>query len=270
MAINYNGNSVKVINYAEKNHQPNDVKKVIKDGVVVWCKPYTAYVQGDATAVAEHGSIMIKASQEPTAVLNTTFTSGEVYYGDTVQCTWKEGIKRETASVNPTSLTLPTIVNDFHGYYFGCKVTNTLTVPITIYYRWVNTPRGGGAPSYDPTGGTTYYNKTIAAGATVSLQPSSFNVSNSTNAYMYYYCTCTQTTTYNQQSWGPNSNNPIGLSNVQKTSYIIEDGLYQYIATGTKTADGLVRLNVSYILSNPTSTKTLRNPSTYTSFTCTT
>lgn len=272
MAITFNTNLVRNINFVDGNGNSNKVKKVVKDGTTVWCKPYSAYVNGTDAAKAAHGSIQITYTEEPSADTSSTFQNGNVYFNDTVQCVWKGGGETELISTVPTSLSDPTVTNSkYQNYYFSCTIKNNSSVTITIYYRWANTPRTGGAPSYYPADGKSYLNDTIAAGETKRYHY--FNVSNSNYATIYYYVTCTQTKTYLQKLYGPATalgTNVSGLSSVRITTLRISDTLTQYFASGTKLLDGDVTLNITYSETNPTSTTTLRNPSSGDkSFNCT-
>lgn len=246
MAINYNGNSVKVINYAEKNHQPNDVKRVIKDGVVVWCKPYSARV-----ADIDNGEIKILSSEEPSAVIGTGFTNGTVYHGDTVQCTWKGGTE-STSTIVPsvTSLSVPALTDAFQGSV-NCTIKNNNSY--SAKYYWYALCQRSSGPVRIPSSG---YNggSTLTSGASTTVYVASAGAYATVTIYVYFVITGIKTDVF--KTYGPkNISGVTGLYNPTTTTTTISSTLTKYTTTGDE--------NGSDVVVNSTYSETQEGPYSY-------
>lgn len=246
MAINYNGNSVKVINYAEKNNQPNDVKRVIKDGVVVWCKPYSARV-----ADIDNGEIKILSSEEPSAVIGTGFTNGTVYYGDTVQCTWNGGTESTSTIVpSPISLSVPELTDAFQGSV-NCTIKNNNSY--SAKYYWYAMCQASSGPVRIPSSGY-YGGSTLAPSASTTVYVASAGKYSYVMINVYFVITGSKTDVF--KTYGPkNTSGVTGLYNATTATTAISSTLTKYITTGNE--------NGSNVVVNSTYSETQEGPYNY-------
>lgn len=231
MAINYGGSSVGTIAYND-----TDVKEIFLDNNVVWCKPYTASVN------SANGSFYRISSSEPTATTGEEFTSGKIYYGDTIRCGWFAGTET-TTSKSPSSVSSPVYVSQFTGSY-GFKVTNTNSFSVTHYY-YLNGDMGR-----KPSSG--WYSETISSGSTVNHYGIVSSSYNSVTVYGYFQTSATVYTT--TTTYGPDNETAVqGLSVNSSGKILIHSGLYGWTASCVKDSDGLTRLRTTYNSNSSTS-----------------
>lgn len=146
MAIKYLNNNVNIINYEDK-----DVKKVILDSDIVWCKPFTYTIGTLPTGVASLTCTRY-SNDEPSASTGTIANGGTIYYGDTLY--W--------SATAATGYNNPTVTYD------GSTAAKRYTVTGNVTGVTASGVQAGSIKTYSLTLASTYGHWTNAGGTTVT------------------------------------------------------------------------------------------------------
>lgn len=116
MAINFNGNTVKSIQYTDENGVAHALNRLYKNNQLVWVRPCDL----SFTKNYENPSIRVITTEEPSASANRYLdgnsdgVTNTVYYGDYISFYYWDGSYTETSPSNPpTSIESPVLT----GYY---------------------------------------------------------------------------------------------------------------------------------------------------------
>lgn len=126
MAIKYNGNNVTEIRF---NSSSSNVNKVIKDGTIVWEKPFTYTTGSLPTGVASISCSRTK-TYEPTAGTGAISSGGTIYYEDALSfsATASSGYN------NPTTTSISSVSGNVTGsnqVRAGSRITWSYTINLS-------------------------------------------------------------------------------------------------------------------------------------------
>lgn len=146
MAIKYLNNNVNIINYEDK-----DVKKVILDSDIVWCKPFI-YTTGTLPTGVASLTCTRYSNDEPSASTGTIANGGTIYYGDTLY--W--------SATAATGYNNPTVTYD------GSTAEKRYTVAGNINGVTASGVQAGSIKTYTITLNSTYGHWENASGTTIT------------------------------------------------------------------------------------------------------
>lgn len=195
----------------------NIVKKLIKDGLTVWCEPhsYTLVNTGQPSYI-----FRITSTEEPTGTTGSPSSGSTVFFGDGVEATWYEGeISESVSSVVPSSVAAPVLRNVFTGSY-GAYVKNTNSFAVDAYYRLSN--------------GSSEYTKRTTIEANKESPWIGLTSEANVTLYVYFRVAGTKTTGTTTNTYYGNIS---GTKGSRSKGPVTPDGLQRWNYTGTVTDD---------------------------------
>lgn len=202
----------------------NQVKKLVYNGNIAWCKPYTFTLNKTGSSIY---SCSITSVEEPTASTGSIANGDTIYYNSAAKFQFTEGSESSTSSTtNPSSVTAPVVTSKFTGS-LGATIKNNNNFSVTAYYYIYR------AGTRVPSSG--YNSTTIAANSNVTLTGlASASYANQTTIYVYFSASATvtnttTTTTYSGSVTGLRSKNttsaPLGNLETITITGIVDDAV---------------------------------------------
>lgn len=222
--------------YKFNPYGPNNiVKKLIKDGLTVWCEPhlYTLVNTGRPSYI-----FRITSTEEPTGTTGSPPSGSTVFFRDGVEATWYEGETSEsTSSVVPSSVATPVLTNLYTGSY-GAYVENTNSFAVDAYYRLSNE-----GDEYTKKGTIAANTKATWVGLTHTEHVA---------LYVYFRVAATKTTVTTTNTYYGNIN---GTNGGRHKGPVTPDGLQRWNYTGTVADDVVFTATKSTVSHTTTSSE---------------